>query len=1529
MADIKSILEEWKLKGENSADKELKSLQIVAEAESIIESGKTEKFPREFWLDFLNITKQSAFLKALCSMELRNRWVEIVFILLQKTNYTLRDMIIQRVVSHPNRILFKDMSTPTTIDWTYEQIYRHIKEIAAVFYQSVPEQPRVALFTDNCLEGACSDLACLCSDIFITPLSIHFTQETLLHIFDSLKINIALADSMERLSLLQKVQQKSSARFIIFSLLPGMTNSGESKYLPEECKKLGSGDIDKLLAKHTTNKNNQVATTMFTSGSTGLPKGVSFSIYNIVSKRFARAAALPDVGEETFLCYLPLFHTFGRYLEMTGAIFWEGTYIFAGNTSAETLLSLFPVVNPTGFISIPLRWQELYEKCLDKIQNIENPILRERAVSQVVGSRLKWGLSAAGYLDPKVFRFFNHYDIHLCSGFGMTEATGGITMTPAGDYQDDTVGIPLPGVKTRLTAESELELSGHYIGRYLEDAAPGEVICYPLPPEEDYWMRTGDVFRISDDGYYQIVDRVKDIYKNNRGQTVAPQVMEKKFLNVPGIKSTFLVGDNRPYNVLLIVPDNDDPVFQSLDKDNLDEYFHQIVMAANADVAPYERVINFALLTRDFSAGSGEITPKGSFNRKTIEKNFSGIIESLYISNIVTINAPDLTIQIPRWFYRDLGILENDILLKDSRIVNRRNNKFLTITKIDFDHYFIGDYKYRISSPSIDLGILTRQPKLWIGNAELIGFCPVKEGWDIPLTDISESVYFTGDNRYCEEDIPKLKSKNPSLIQANELIIKSFFFDLESSYKATQEIGQLFGEAEPRLATVIRHRLEALAFHPEEEIRTLAYRILILKAPEPDQIPFMPSFIESGLSFLNEKSIREIASSNFGKHRLDALKQRLYWYRINLKWPAEKKNQQQFETVLKMLFNFAVLHLEYYVSIRAELSRWILHKKDLYLSAKAEEYFNELALVFENNIDEKTPRYSFDNWKSRLVFEHGISDNEKERISKIFQSTTFFQKSIVLAFNEQDFDLADVPERGIWILRLQAFKEFNHYRLSVNTSSGKHYDLHMVLSENPEFRPNPETFYWLASLAGFPFGPAVAPLLGSSRPSLGILTTQYIGGLTAWDRIREYSEIHKSAGVLRENAWKKLFITAISIIFKAWHHSGFQIIPGGISPANVVIPELDFRESARILSLTGWAPYKDTLSLVSPILQEFYCKTVALYPLSKKHLDIRWIFDACIEALGKEEGEIFLGSLRNDLIIKPIYYYDDSSFLHDLTNYLCSDLNNYYLPLVLLNAVDQYNDWIKMNPLTTYAAREQTLFELMELYKLYGFPELVRYHFYRYTYFAESTREIQAAFDKLLEAMQKKPDVLPIQLIELSELQYVITDTGEKNIFSRMIFPRLQNEQMIDFLKVGEKLKEHVVVRFNLQDKTGTKYTQREPVEPREIGQLYQLFFRENYPKEISYTDNHFVVADDNNKIIGGLTWRYLENKNVLLDGIVVNSSLQGKGIASAMIENFFTNMAARGIKVIKAHFLFGNYYMKHYFEVDTKWGALIKILNE
>ena len=167
--------------------------------------------------------------------------------------------------------------------------------------------------------------------------------------------------------------------------------------------------------------------------------------------------------------------------------------------------------------------------------------------------------------------------------------------------------------------------------------------------------------------------------------------------------------------------------------------------------------------------------------------------------------------------------------------------------------------------------------------------------------------------------------------------------------------------------------------------------------------------------------------------------------------------------------------------------------------------------------------------------------------------------------------------------------------------------------------------------------------MGSSRPKLGLLSTQYLGGLTAWDKIREYAEIHRSSGYVRPNAWKKVFIKSLAVVFKAWHHSGFQIVPGAITPTNISIPEMDFRESAVIMTLTGWSDYRTPLSLVNPMIEDYYRKTVALYPWLKKHIDVLWIFDACVEGLGKQDAEKFLQELRLELKKRKVV-------CHDLTN---------------------------------------------------------------------------------------------------------------------------------------------------------------------------------------------------------------------------------------------------------------------------------------
>jgi long-chain acyl-CoA synthetase len=1506
---------------------------IVELVDSLVKEGGIKDYQHGFWYEYLNKTGHPDFLSAIEDYETRAQWAESVFKIIQHTEYSLKDLFDERVKEMPQHILFQDMSTSPPSFWTYEQMNRQIRQFAAVFHKTVPADPRVAIFSDNCVSSATTDLACLFYDIFDSPLSTHFKINTLVTIFDSVEINIAVCETQERLETLKAVRKKTKRHFVIYTLSDNIKiNGNDIQFIGNATTVLDTKEVESILSKRKIKPIAEVATTMFTSGSTGIPKGVSFSIYNLVSKRFARHAALPKVGrKEVLLCFLPLFHTFGRYLEMLGMIYWRGTYTFAGNTSSETLFTLMPKVNPSGFISVPIRWLQLYDKIEEHLSKSNNDKNKEKIIKKVLGNRLSWGLSAAGYLSPKVFNFFQNNGVALCSGFGMTEATGGITMTPPGEYRKNSTGIMLPGIYGKLEETGELKLSGHYLAWYLDDKAPGDIIPYPENEESDYWMNTGDIFRLSDDGFYEIVDRVKDIYKNNKGQTIAPKTIEQKFTGVPGIKQTFLVGDARPYNVLLIVPDFEDPLLQdAVSKGDKDEYFHQIVMLANKDVARYERVINFSILENEFSADKGELTPKGSFNRKAIENNFKELIDSLYKTNHVRLRYKDLIIVIPRWFYRDLGILETDIILTNDGVENRRTNKSLIVQKLEDKKFLIGDLIYNSTVDVIDFGRIARQPKLWIGNPEFIEFAPVKEGWDLPLKNMTSHVSRLKKLKrsYHQHEIPLLNEiKDQNLQFINNLICSALFCPCEVALNSTRQLGQMFNTSDDRIAGVIRRRLEALSCHEKEEVRVLAYRMLLLEDPNPDFAKTFPAFIQSGLSFLTEESINQIALSNFGKQHLDSLRKRMHYYRSQLKWPATENVLEQFKNILKLLFNFASNNLSHYISIRSEMASWILHKVEPELSKLAEHYFFELYRLFDEGLKAKTPKYTEQDFEYRIVYETGISQAEIEKLNQLFTETLFLDQSIILAFEELDFNLFQIPKNGIWISRLMAFNNYNHYRLSINTIQGKHFELHMVVSKQMRPEPNYEALYWLSSLSGHPIGPTTLPTLGCSRMSYGIRTTKFLGELTGWVKIRENSEIDNyTAGYIAPNSWRKLFIKSFSIFFMAWRNSNYRIVPGAISPNNIVVPTMDFRTTASIVTLSGMKDYENTLSLVEPMVKEFYNKTAAHYPWVKKQLELEWIFDACFEAFSKTEAIDFLLKLKTDLEKTPVFYEEDHSLLEELEKYL-TYTNRFYLPLPLFNAIDRYAEWGQRTPTASAEAKEQTIFELFELYKLHRYPQVVRYYLFRKTYFKNATQNIKAIFDELLNRMRDNSAILPMQLIELSDLQGLMVTKDDKMMFSKMVFPKKQEEQKIDILKVKADNTEQVIVRSQLVDKYGEVYNFREPLEPSEVGQLYHLFYKVHYPKTISKMDKHFVVTDENDRVIGGLCFKELEDNVVLLDGSAITSSLQGRGIGSAMVEDFFTRMASTGVQVVKAHFLLGNYYLKHNFQVDKKWGALVRYL--
>jgi len=641
----------------------------------------------------------------------------------------------------------------------------------------------------------------------------------------------------------------------------------------------------------------------------------------------------------------------------------------------------------------------------------------------------------------------------------------------------------------------------------------------------------------------------------------------------------------------------------------------------------------------------------------------------------------------------------------------------------------------------------------------------------------------------------------------------------------------------------------------------------------------------------------------------------------------------QFEGIFALLADFVRRHPAYYVAVRDELISWILLDADPAISAQAERTAMTLGTWYETWLEETLPRREAEDWQGKILYQDGLSTEEKTRLEETLLGTTFLQQSVQLITGGEVLDIKDVPKGGIWIGRTAVRHRQRIYRFSVNTTTGKHYDLLVVIWDREILSRDQEdllaTIYWLIALSGHPHGTPVLPRFGCFRPAMGALSLAFVSDLSVWERIREYAgDRHETPDSDRTLAWRHLFVTAFATFFRGWRISGERIVPGMVTPTNVAVPEPDFREGARVLSLTGWRRYESPLSLVLPILHNFYKQTSVTYPWLARHLDLSWICDACLEAMDRERAGRFLDELRDLLAGHPADSYR-GQLAQVIADYRTRMETEPYRSCALRGAVSRYRSWQRSNPGASATAREQLVDEMMRLYGLGTQSDIVRYMLYRRTWFATAEVEIGLAFDTLLRTLHQRPGRTFTDLVEISELQALLASPEDRQAFRRMVFPHSRHAQAPELLTVGQEEDRHVVVATQIADKTDAGYAVREPLTPAEFGQLYRLFFKAGYYKTISDRDRFFIALDEQEQIAAGISWTEVDAEIVHLNGIVVAGSLLGRGISSSLIEDFCARLADMGYGAVKTLFVLRPFFEKHGFHLDKRWGGLVRMLRE
>jgi len=405
----------------------------------------------------------------------------------------------------------------------------------------------------------------------------------------------------------------------------------------------------------TNFKPSQLATIVYTSGTTGRPKGVCLTheqIQSEVQEAFEWAISPND----TTLCFLPLAHILGR-VEAWAHIYWGSTIGIAENI--DSIRSHLQVVKPTLLMSVPRIFEKFYDTILSQMESfgpkrtlfhwaleVGRQTLVYRSAKRKVpltlaskfeiadqlvfskirnlfGGRLRFAISGGAPLSTEVSEFFLMCGVLILEGYGLTETTAAITVNRDKDFKFGTVGKPIGDVQIKIAEDGEILIkSKKVMTEYFNRPEETQIVF------EESWLKTGDIGEVLPSGHLRITDRKKDLIKISGGKYVAPQKLEALLKNDPLVSEVLIYGDQKKYIVALIQIKNLGPDLAP--EKVLNERMRAHVSQVNQLLAGFESIKKFALTFDDWTVEGGELTPSLKLKRKMLTERYKNILDDLY-----------------------------------------------------------------------------------------------------------------------------------------------------------------------------------------------------------------------------------------------------------------------------------------------------------------------------------------------------------------------------------------------------------------------------------------------------------------------------------------------------------------------------------------------------------------------------------------------------------------------------------------------------------------------------------------------------------------------------------------------------------------------------------------------------------------------------------------------------------------------------------------------------------------------------------
>lgn len=524
----------------------------------------------------------------------------------------------------------------------------------------------VTIFSSTRLEWGILDFALAAVGAVSVPIYDTDSAPQAQRIMNDSAVKLAFADNRERFDRLDSVKDHCPALKQILMIEGNALGALEG---------LGVAVSDEELNERVaTVRADDLATIVYTSGSTGNPKGAELTHKNFVSITISASQALHEVvldDHPRLLLFLPLAHCFARFIQYASIASDDGVVGYLPDT--KTLLPDLRSFEPTYLLGVPRVFEKVYNAASHKAgagwkgrlfvkaaeaarvwsrkeqageqhtfaeiaERAKYETLVYRTVRGALGPKIKYVACGGAPLSLDLAHFYNGIGLPMIQGYGMTETAAPFAATRVTDNVIGTVGQPAPGSSIRISDEGELQVKGPNVFR-----------GYHNPPEKtaeaftaDGWLRTGDLAEIDDEGHIVITGRIKDIIITAGGKNVSPIPLEEEIAKCPIVEHCVVVGDQRPFIGALVTLDpeslalwlpahglsTETPVDRLATNAAVREEIQQYVDKANATVSRAESVRKFAVLDTQFTQENKCLTPSLKVVRPAVNRVFADVIDN-------------------------------------------------------------------------------------------------------------------------------------------------------------------------------------------------------------------------------------------------------------------------------------------------------------------------------------------------------------------------------------------------------------------------------------------------------------------------------------------------------------------------------------------------------------------------------------------------------------------------------------------------------------------------------------------------------------------------------------------------------------------------------------------------------------------------------------------------------------------------------------------------------------------------------------